>query len=491
MYADGGIWTVVNIANVDDDPEMEVLYTSSTDAGAFPNLGTKPIVVLDYAGPKPTTFDNLIVAPEVLLNGAAPTGFLFKPGRILDNGNTIWFCGVNGTTRETYVFRSIDGGKTFTHNATAIAGRAAQMDAFDANTAVVADAEGKIYKTADGGATWIEKHSYNISVIAPGWFDAIRVLDENVAVAFGDFEPNGNMYFVRSADKGETWTQITGVDFLGSAYAYYTWGSAACTVGPKVWCSATNTEYTASFVFRSSDLGVTWEGFTIPTDIIPNYPRSIAFSDENNGMIAARGGYVVNSIDGGATWGGTDNPDPSTDSYVNGLAAIPNTDIIIGLDDLGVYYTSDLGASWGKINSPAELDPDDYIGGLFYSKDFGYVFTYLGKVLRFENQLTGVAERPGENRPTDFQLSQNYPNPFNPTTTIAFSVPQTEKVTLKVYNLMGAEIKTLVDGVVSVGSHSVVWDGTDNFGQKVTSGLYLYTLQIGNQHIAKRMVLVK
>ncbi|MCI0496042.1 FG-GAP-like repeat-containing protein, partial [candidate division KSB1 bacterium] len=222
MYADGGIWTVVNIANVDDDPEMEVLYTSSTDAGVFPNLGTKPVVVLDYAGPKPTTFDNLIVAPEVLLNGAAPTGFLFKPGRILDNGNTIWFCGVNGTTRETYVFRSIDGGKTFTHNAAAIPGRAAQMDAFDANNAVMANAEGKIFKTADGGVTWVEKHSYNISVIAPGWFDAIRVLDENVAVAFGDFEPNGNMYFVRSADKGETWTQITGVDFLGSAYAYYT-----------------------------------------------------------------------------------------------------------------------------------------------------------------------------------------------------------------------------------------------------------------------------
>jgi len=60
-----------------------------------------------------------------------------------------------------------------------------------------------------------------------------------------------------------------------------------------------------------------------------------------------------------------------------------------------------------------------------------------------------------------------------------------------VYNLMGEEIKTLVDGVVSVGTHSVTWDGTDNYGQKVTSGLYLYTLQIGNQQMAKRMILVK
>ncbi|MCI0495863.1 T9SS type A sorting domain-containing protein [candidate division KSB1 bacterium] len=100
-------------------------------------------------------------------------------------------------------------------------------------------------------------------------------------------------------------------------------------------------------------------------------------------------------------------------------------------------------------------------------------------------------EKGQKSVPKNFELEQNYPNPFNPATTITFSVPQPEKVTLKVYNLMGEEMKTLLDGVVSVGSHSVIWDGTDNFGQKVTSGLYLYTLQIGNQQIAKRMVLVK
>lgn len=491
MYADGGIWTVVNIANVDDDPEMEVLYTSSTDAGAFPNLGTKPIVVLDYAGPKPLTFDNMIIAPEVLLNGQPPTGLLFKPGRILDGGQTIWFCGVNATARQTYVFRSVDGGKTFTHNASPIPGRAAQMDAFDANIALVADAEGKIYKTTDGGATWTEKHSYMISVIAPGWFDAIRVLDANTAVAFGDFEPNGNMYFVRTTDKGETWNQITGIDFLGAAYAYYTWGTAASTVGSKVWCSATNMEYNASFVFRSFDLGVTWEGFTIPTEVIPNYPRSLTFSDENNGMIAARGGYVINSTDGGETWSPTDNPVASTDSYVNSVVAIPNSDIIIGLDDLGVFYTTDLGATWGQINTPAELDPDDYVSGVFLNKDFGYVFTYGGKVLRFEHQVTRVADRPVQPKPTEFVLDQNYPNPFNPTTTINYRVPQTEHVILTVFNLKGEEIKTLVDRTVAPGNYAVQWDGTDKANQRVTSGIYLYVLRVGNQQLAKRMLLVK
>jgi len=492
MYADGGIWTVLNIANVDDDPELEVLYTSSTDAGTFPNLGTKPIVVLDYVGPKPLQFDNLVVAPEVLFNGAAPpSSFLFKPGRILDNGNTIWFCAYNSTTKESYVFRSIDGGRTFTHNATAIPGRAAQMDAFDANVALVVTDQGKIFKSSDGGATWVEKHSYMISVIAPGWFDGIRVLDNNVAVAFGDFEPNGNMYFVRTTDQGETWTQITGIDFLGSAYAYFTWGLAACTVGSNVWLAATNMEYNASFVFRSFDLGVTWQSFTIPPEVIPNYPRAIAFSDINNGMIAARGGYVIMSTDGGATWSSTDNPVASTDSYVNGVVAIPNTNIILGMDDLGVFYTTDLGATWKEIHTPAELADDDYIGGVFLNKDFGYVFTYNGKVLRFENQITRVSEPQISYQPNDFSLEQNYPNPFNPSTTIAFHIAKADRVTLKVYNLMGEEIKTLVDRSMMPGSYSVQWDGTDENCQKVSSGTYLYTLRVGQQQLAKKMVFLK
>lgn len=491
LYAEGGIWTVVNIANVDDDPELEVLYTSSTDAGVFPNLGTKPIVVLDYAGPKPVTFDNLIVAPEVLLNGAAPTGFLFKPGRILDNGNTIWFVGVNGTARENYVFRSVDGGATFTHNAAAIPGRAAQMDAFDANTAIVATAEGKIYQTTDGGANWDEKYSYMISVIAPGWFDGIRVLDENVAVAIGDMEPNGNMHFVRTTDKGATWTEITGIDFLNSAYAYYTWGLAGCTVGSNVWFAATNMEYVGSYIFRSSDLGVTWESFEIPTDVIASYPRAIAFADNDNGMIADRRGNVVKSTDGGATWMATNKPDTSADCWVNGVVAIPNSNVILAMDDIGVFYTTNLGATWGKLNTPPETVGDNFTAGVFLNKDFGYFFTYNGLVLRFENQITAISERPVNNIPKDFVLDQNYPNPFNPTTTIAFNLPQTEKVTLKVYNLMGEEIKTLVDRSLVQGRHLVQWDGTDKVGNKVTSGTYLYLLRIGHQQLSKKMVFLK
>ncbi len=488
-YAEAGIWSVLNLTNVDDDPYLEVLYTSSTDAGEFPNTGTQPVVVLDLVAETPT-IGNMVVATEVQLNGEAPDNLSFKPGRIMDNNQTVWFCGVDGGTKETWVFRSIDGGKTFTHNAAAIQGRAAQMDAFNANEALVATAAGEIYQTKDGGATWTMVYSYTISPIAPGWFDACRVLTDEVAVAIGDFEPNGNMHFVRTEDRGDTWTEITGIDFMNAAYGYYTWGLAGCNVGRNMWFGGLTSQYDSTFVFRSTDAGETWDTYKVSTEIVPNYPRSIGFSSETDGLMTDRSGIVAKSTDGGATWTQTNNP-PTEGSWVNGVLAVPGTNIIMGMDDTGVFYTTDLGETWTAVDIPAEAEGEYMVSGVFGSPDFGYAFNDGGLVLRFENQVTGVSARPNDTVPVTFQLDQNYPNPFNPSTTISYSLMSAEKVSLKIYNLKGQEIKTLVNRVVSTGHHSVKWDGTDESGVKATSGLYLYVLRVGDQMVSKRMMLVK
>lgn len=95
-------------------------------------------------------------------------------------------------------------------------------------------------------------------------------------------------------------------------------------------------------------------------------------------------------------------------------------------------------------------------------------------------------------RPTNFNLSQNYPNPFNPSTTIAFDVPNGAHVGIKVYNVNGQLVKTLVDEYVEVGNHFVTWDGTDNNGNEITSGVYFYRLEAGSNLIStKRMMLMK
>jgi hypothetical protein len=94
--------------------------------------------------------------------------------------------------------------------------------------------------------------------------------------------------------------------------------------------------------------------------------------------------------------------------------------------------------------------------------------------------------------PDDYSLEQNYPNPFNPSTTIRFNLPISKQVTVRVYNLMGQVVKTLVDNEMrSAGSHSVVWDGTNEAGHKVASGQYVYRLRLNGQVKSKIMTLLK
>jgi hypothetical protein len=110
-------------------------------------------------------------------------------------------------------------------------------------------------------------------------------------------------------------------------------------------------------------------------------------------------------------------------------------------------------------------------------------------VYRFD-AITGI---PADDPPTpsSFTLSQNYPNPFNASTEINFSLARTGDVRLTVYNLLGQEVKTLVDGRILAGEHRVTWDGTDNQGALCATGVYLYRLQIEDRSESRKMLLLK
>ena len=95
------------------------------------------------------------------------------------------------------------------------------------------------------------------------------------------------------------------------------------------------------------------------------------------------------------------------------------------------------------------------------------------------------------NLPADFRLLPNYPNPFNPVTTIAYEIAKTSDVNLSVYNLLGQKIRTLVSVQKVAGSYSVQWDGRDNLGRKVASGVYLYKLTAGEFVQVNKMLLTK
>jgi hypothetical protein len=111
---------------------------------------------------------------------------------------------------------------------------------------------------------------------------------------------------------------------------------------------------------------------------------------------------------------------------------------------------------------------------------------YMGvRAMTFNISIaTGI--RDLNQMPTQFGLDQNYPNPFNPTTTISYGVPQQSMVTLKVYDILGNEVATLVNGVQPAGNHVVSFDAS-----KLTSGVYIYRMQAGSFTQTKKMILMK
>ncbi len=93
--------------------------------------------------------------------------------------------------------------------------------------------------------------------------------------------------------------------------------------------------------------------------------------------------------------------------------------------------------------------------------------------------------------PSEFSLSQNYPNPFNPTTRIDYSIVSEGYTSLNIYDITGRLVATLVDGHVDAGYHTVMWDGIDNSGLKVSSGIYFYSLQSESSNMTRKMVYMK
>ncbi len=103
---------------------------------------------------------------------------------------------------------------------------------------------------------------------------------------------------------------------------------------------------------------------------------------------------------------------------------------------------------------------------------------------------TGIKNQ-GNIVPAQFYVYQNYPNPFNPSTQIRYNIPQAALVSVKIYNMIGQEVKNLFEGNLTAGVHNVTWNGDNNFGSKVSSGIYIYMVKYNDQFQVKKMILLK
>jgi len=176
----------------------------------------------------------------------------------------------------------------------------------------------------------------------------------------------------------------------------------------------------------------------------------------------------------------------------------------------GTYYTvKGNGTSGGNVTLRAAkaifLDPGFTVekGGIFYayidpslgggiakivSSARHYFFENADNVKSNNEDSTGTFS---EVIPTEYTLSKNYPNPFNPTTTFKYGLKEEIKVTIKIYNILGKEIITLVNETLPAGYKSIIWNGTDNFGNPVPSGIYICKMIAGDFTKSQKMVFMK
>ena len=132
----------------------------------------------------------------------------------------------------------------------------------------------------------------------------------------------------------------------------------------------------------------------------------------------------------------------------------------------------------------AQIDPATFNN---YTVDLS---SYESKIIILDNSpFTDIKEK--NQQPLTYRLNQNYPNPFNPSTTILYEIPNTEKVTLEIYDILGRRVKTLVNTIQQQGRYSITWNGRNSFSETVASGIYFYRLQSGNFINVKKMVMLK
>lgn len=155
-----------------------------------------------------------------------------------------------------------------------------------------------------------------------------------------------------------------------------------------------------------------------------------------------------------------------------------------------IWFSNHRGGAVNEEFEKTDLEPGTYhIGVSIYDShpiqdSSSYSLALVGDI------VTGVKEYDNL-IPLEFSLGQNYPNPFNPFTTINFKIAKSTRVTIKIYDTLGKEVRTLVDTIYNPGSHKTTWDGLDNFGHKVSSGVYFYYMESIDFKEVKKALLLK
>ncbi|HZW40025.1 MAG TPA: YCF48-related protein [Ignavibacteriaceae bacterium] len=406
------------------------------------------------------------------------------------------------------IYKTTNGGLNWTSQTSGITSNLYSVDFVSENIGWAVGYGGIVLKTVDGGTTWVKQNS-----TLPASVYGVDFVNENLGWICG-----GSGHIRKTTNGGTTWTVET---------------SKVATPLYKIQAASDQVIYAAgsvSKITKSTDGGETWDTLQTPHSFSIVTIHDMEFKDENFGIFGATGSKVLMTTDGGATWKlefsnnfenyGVDIADDLSNGvsmYVVGYkgSVMVNNSMVTPVELSAFNVTvdeSNVNLNWNtsteKNNSgfSVERKKDNgtfeqisFVEGKGTTTELNS-YTYQDKNLanghyayRLKQiDFDGTASYSNEvevninNLPGKFSLEQNYPNPFNPSTLIKYAVPVQEQVIVKIFDVLGNEVTTLVNEVKPAGKYEVSWDAAN-----YSSGMYLYQIKAGNYTDTKKMLLMK
>jgi len=379
----------------------------------------------------------------------------------------------------------------------------------DANTGFVAGDNQTIRKTTNGGLNWSTMSCPNLN------YGRISFLNATTGIIAG----TGNL-MIQTYNGGVNWVVRFPVDEPGKVqyidsvniYATGSYGVMKSTNGGLSWFYIDTSNYYLNFrsvYFINKDTGTsvgqhglvktTFNGGLSWTRRIVGLPvqfgdstlYDVIYTSALTGYACGNNGIVIKTTNGGINW---------IYKPIGNLCSLPriyfsdsNNGTVVGYPC--IWRTTNGGDNWLTQPYPPNPSQEPLWGVYFVNSYLGWIVGFNGTILYTSNGGLTWTQPVSNEMPNIFKLEQNYPNPFNPSSVIKYAVPFESEVTIKVYDMQGQEVKTLVNQRLKAGLYEATFDGSG-----FASGVYFYTLnaqqngknsQTGNFSERKKMVLIK
>ena len=329
-----------------------------------------------------------------------------------------------------------------------------------------------LWRTTDGGNIW-EKKFTSLTRL-----DFIEFDPSDHNTIYTKYTNTVNSGLSKSTDKGETWELIN-----------------TPSSPTSILISKKNSLviYIGSFngVYKTINGGLNWTYLGL-SENNSNIIISFAPEDENIIYASVYGAGIFRTTNDGLNWEELNNGLTSKNISVFTLNPKKINEYYVGTNDSGIYFTSNGGTNWNKLTPQ---HPSLFIDAICIDTTGNGKILAAGRnapgIYMLDLDLTNIEKTALTDLPNNFILYQNYPNPFNESTIIKFFVPHSGNIKLEIFDNLGNKIKTLINGYMIKGAHSIEWNGENARGKTVSTGIYFFRLLNSNMSLNKKMIFLK